>query len=88
MVKKELFLETGGVDSGAKEVSRSDFPPNFLIGVATSSYQIEGACKEGGRGASIWDSFSHTEGKTVDGSTGDIAVDHYHRYKVSVISCF
>ncbi|GLT87930.1 hypothetical protein SLE2022_059810 [Rubroshorea leprosula] len=84
MVKKELFLGNEGADSGAKEVSRSDFPPNFFFGVATSAYQIEGACKEGGRGASIWDSFSHTEGKTVDGSTGDIGVDHYHRYKEDV----
>ncbi|KAF2286392.1 hypothetical protein GH714_016671 [Hevea brasiliensis] len=64
-----------------KEVSPSDFPPNFLFGVATSAYQIEGGCKEGGRGPNIRDAFSHTEGTILDGSNGDAAVDHYHCYK-------
>ncbi|KAJ9176064.1 hypothetical protein P3X46_011414 [Hevea brasiliensis] len=67
-----------------KEVSPSDFPPNFLFGVATSAYQIEGGCKEGGRGPNIRDAFSHTEGTILDGSNGDVAVDHYHCYKVNV----
>jgi beta-glucosidase len=56
------------------------FPPTFSWGVATSAYQIEGAAHEDGRGASIWDTFSHTRGKIIDGSTGDVACDHYHRY--------
>ncbi|KAI9078113.1 hypothetical protein K1719_039881 [Acacia pycnantha] len=43
--------------------------------------KVEGACKEGGRGASIWDAFSHTEGKIADQNNGDVSVDHYHRYK-------
>ncbi|TXG48440.1 hypothetical protein EZV62_027734 [Acer yangbiense] len=82
MAKKEKILkENEQVESDHREVSQSDFPPSFVFGVATSAYQIEGACKEGGRGASIWDAFSHTEGKILDGSNGDIAVDHYHRYK-------
>ncbi|NLU80408.1 beta-glucosidase [Micromonospora sp. HNM0581] len=55
------------------------FPPNFLWGAATAAYQIEGAANEGGRTASIWDTFSHTEGRTVAGHTGDVACDHYHR---------
>jgi beta-glucosidase len=55
------------------------FPDDFLWGSATASYQIEGAVGEGGRGASIWDTFSHTPGKTYRGDTGDIACDHYHR---------
>jgi beta-glucosidase len=55
------------------------FPENFLWGTATASYQVEGAVKEGGRGASIWDTFSHTPGKVVHGDTGDIACDQYHR---------
>ncbi|KAL6965264.1 beta-glucosidase, partial [Sarracenia purpurea var. burkii] len=42
-------------------LSRSDFPPNFIFGTATSAYQVEGASNDGGRGPSIWDSFSHTE---------------------------
>ncbi|KAL2989610.1 hypothetical protein AAZX31_11G147500 [Glycine max] len=79
MVKKEEFLRENG-DNENRSVSRSDFPPNFIFGVATSAYQIEGACKEGGRGPSIWDAFTHTEGKILDKSNGDVAVNHYHRY--------
>lgn len=57
------------------------FPDGFLWGSATASYQIEGAVKEGGRGPSIWDTYSHTPGKTLNGDTGDIADDHYHRWQ-------
>ena len=57
------------------------FPKDFLWGTATASYQVEGAVNEDGRGPSIWDTFSHTPGKTVDNATGDVADDHYHRYK-------
>ncbi|CAM5669697.1 Beta-glucosidase OS=Streptomyces alboniger OX=132473 GN=CP975_12580 PE=3 SV=1 [Streptomyces alboniger] len=60
------------------------FPPAFLWGAATSAYQIEGAVQEDGRTPSIWDTFSHTPGKTADGEHGDIAVDHYHRYRDDV----
>ncbi|WP_420117940.1 glycoside hydrolase family 1 protein, partial [Micromonospora sp.] len=55
------------------------FPPGFLWGAATAAYQIEGAAAEGGRTPSIWDTFSHTEGRVVSGHTGDVACDHYHR---------
>ncbi len=55
------------------------FPPGFLWGAATASYQIEGAVSEGGRGESIWDRFSHTPGNIEADATGDIADDHYHR---------
>ncbi|MEU5904704.1 GH1 family beta-glucosidase [Micromonospora sp. NPDC047527] len=55
------------------------FPPGFLWGAATAAYQIEGAATEDGRGPSIWDTFSHTPGRTVNGHTGDVACDHYHR---------
>ena len=68
-------------------VQRNDtgkFPPGFLWGSATAAYQVEGAAKEDGRGATVWDTFSHTPGKTVDGATGDVADDHYHRYKEDV----
>ena len=57
------------------------FPPNFVWGVATAAYQVEGAAHEDGRGASIWDTFSHTPGKVRNGDTGDVACDHYHRWR-------
>jgi beta-glucosidase len=60
------------------------FPPGFLWGCATAAYQIEGAVKEDGRKPSIWDTFSHTPGKTFQGETGDVADDSYHLYKEDV----
>ncbi|MFP8883010.1 GH1 family beta-glucosidase [Streptomyces mangrovi] len=57
------------------------FPPGFLWGTATAAYQIEGAAAEGGRTPSIWDTFSRTPGRTRNGDTGDIACDHYHRWR-------
>ena len=57
------------------------FPGDFAWGTAAASYQIEGAVDEDGRGKSIWDVFSHVKGNTADGESGDIACDHYHRYK-------
>ncbi|MER3395826.1 MAG: beta-glucosidase [Acidimicrobiia bacterium] len=62
----------------------TQFPPGFLWGTATAAYQIEGAVKEDGRGESIWDVFSHTPGKTYRGDTGDVACDHYHRFRDDV----
>jgi len=55
------------------------FPEDFLWGTATASYQVEGAVEEDGRGASIWDTFSHAPGKVYRGDTGDVACDQYHR---------
>ncbi|MDI1475602.1 GH1 family beta-glucosidase [Polyangium sp. y55x31] len=62
-------------------MSKYVFPDNFVWGTATSSYQIEGAATEDGRGESIWDRFSKTPGKVNDGTNGDVACDHYHRYR-------
>ncbi|MEV6662035.1 GH1 family beta-glucosidase [Streptomyces nigra] len=56
-------------------------PNDFLWGTATAAYQIEGAVAEDGRSPSIWDTFSHTPGKIDNGDTGDIACDHYHRWR-------
>ncbi|KIH98321.1 beta-glucosidase [Streptomonospora alba] len=61
-----------------------DLPPDFRFGAATASYQIEGAVHEGGRGPSIWDTYSHTPGAVDRGETGDVACDHYHRYREDV----
>ena len=61
-----------------------EFPENFTWGTATSCYQIEGAYREDGKGLSIWDVFSRTEGKTANGDTGEVACDHYHLYKEDI----
>ena len=61
-------------------MSDHDFPDHFVWGVATSCYQIEGAAAEDGRGESIWDRFANTPGKVIDGTSGEVACDHYHRY--------
>ena len=62
-------------------MSTVQFPPGFLWGSATASYQIEGAWQEDGKSESIWDRFSHTPGRISDGATGDVACDHYHRWR-------
>jgi beta-glucosidase len=54
-------------------------PSDFVLGASTAAYQIEGGASVGGRGPSIWDTFSHTPGTTAGGATGDVAADHYHR---------
>ncbi|XRQ13476.1 GH1 family beta-glucosidase [Actinomadura welshii] len=62
----------------------AQFPTGFRWGAATAAYQIEGAADEGGRGPSIWDTFCRTPGKVLGGDTGDVAVDHYHRFPEDV----
>jgi beta-glucosidase len=61
-----------------------EFPASFRWGCATAAYQIEGGAKEGGRGPSIWDTFSHTPGKVYQNQNGDVADDDYHRYKEDI----
>jgi 6-phospho-beta-glucosidase len=62
----------------------ADFPSNFLWGAASAAYQVEGAWNEDGKGLSNWDQFVRIPGKTFKGTTGDIAVDNYHKYKEDV----
>ena len=61
-----------------------ELPPGFRFGTSTASYQIEGAATEGGKGPSIWDTFCAVPGRIKDGSSGDVACDHYHRYAEDV----
>ncbi|XP_042502101.1 beta-glucosidase 18-like [Macadamia integrifolia] len=65
-------------------VHRSQFPPTFLFGTATSAYQIEGAYLQGNKSCSNWDIFTHLQGTIKDGSNADITVDHYNRYMEDV----
>lgn len=60
------------------------FPPEFLWGAASAAYQVEGAWNEDGKGLSVWDVFAKQPGRTFKGTNGDVAVDHYHRYKEDV----
>jgi beta-glucosidase len=71
---------------GAFNVTREDctFPADFLWGVATAAYQIEGAAREDGRGPSIWDVFCRQPGAVFERHHGDVACDHYHRYPEDV----
>ena len=75
-------MATVPAESAASVARR--FPDGFHWGVATSSYQIEGAWNEDGKGPSIWDTFAHTPGNIEHGDTGDVANDHYHRYAEDV----
>ncbi|HIU01855.1 MAG TPA: glycoside hydrolase family 1 protein [Candidatus Onthocola gallistercoris] len=67
-----------------EQMCRADFPKDFLWGSASAAYQIEGGWKEGGKGMTNWDAFVRIPGKTYKGTTGDVAADHYHRYKEDI----
>lgn len=75
-----LLLDNNSTDAAAPPF----FPPGFVWGVATSAYQIEGAVGADGRGETVWDTFVRIPGAILDHSTGDVAVDHYHRWKDDV----
>src|SRR5215469_15217542 len=77
--KVGLYNRQMGGDYPARQ-----FPEGFYWGTATASYQIEGAWNEDGKGLSIWATYAHTPSKIKNGDTGDIANDHYHRYKEDV----
>ncbi|ESW12253.1 hypothetical protein PHAVU_008G097100 [Phaseolus vulgaris] len=68
----------------AHALSRDQFPPDFVFGASTSAYQIEGAANEDGRKPSTWDTFSHSGNGKMYAGDGDVACDHYHKYKEDV----
>jgi beta-glucosidase len=73
----------GGAKAGGGGAA-DPFPKGFVWGAATAAYQVEGAANEDGRGPSVWDVFCKKEGKVFEGHSGDVACDHYHRYKEDV----
>ncbi|QCE11947.1 beta-glucosidase 11-like [Vigna unguiculata] len=72
------------VHPGTHALSRDQFPPDFVFGASTSAYQVEGAANEDGRKPSIWDTFSHAGNANLYAGDGDVACDHYHKYKEDV----
>src|SRR5215475_11715221 len=77
--KQQEPVKAGGTASADRR-----FPDGFYWGVATASYQVEGAWNEDGKGPSIWDTYAHTPGHIKNNDTGDVANDHYHRHKEDV----
>ncbi|ADB34272.1 beta-galactosidase [Kribbella flavida DSM 17836] len=71
-------------DSQTQPGAGLQLPTGFLFGAATAAYQVEGAVAAGGRGPSIWDTFSHAPGRVLGGDTGDVAIEHYDRYRDDV----
>ncbi|WP_458242965.1 GH1 family beta-glucosidase [Streptomyces sp. MAI_2237] len=79
-----MTTATRRVAPGPQNTSALVFPTGFRWGTATAAYQIEGAAAEDGRTPSIWDTYSHTPGRVRNGDTGDVACDHYHRWREDV----
>ena len=87
LASSALAAPAGPQSSDASGSPRADFyqfPNRFLWGCATAAYQVEGGAEAGGRGPSIWDTFSHIPGKVYHNQTGDVANDEYHLYKEDV----
>jgi len=85
-LERPIVLDFGQLDESASIPKESlvpgrQFPAGFEWGAATAAYQVEGAVAADGRGESIWDRFTHTPGRVHGGDTGDVACDHYHRYR-------
>jgi beta-glucosidase len=85
-VAAEASLSQGPVPGAVAtaEIEGARFPSGFIWGMASASYQVEGAWAEDGKGESIWDRFAHTVGKVKGAATGDVSCDQYHRYKEDV----
>jgi beta-glucosidase len=76
----ESVLSTAPSAISESVINNAHFPDGFIWGMATASYQVEGAWNEDGKGESIWDRWAHSVGKIRGGGTGDVACDHYHLY--------
>jgi beta-glucosidase len=79
-----MIFCTGSVMKPSANTTRSHFPTDFYWGAAASAYQVEGAVREDGRGESIWDRFTSAPGRILNGDTGAVACDSYHRYTEDV----
>jgi beta-glucosidase len=79
-----MTTEIRGAAAPTSVADARAFPPGFLFGAATAAYQIEGAAHEDGRRDSIWDAFSRVPGAVINADNGDVACDHYHRYRDDV----
>jgi beta-galactosidase len=80
LARKTLAATPALAGSQNGTATKRAFPAGFVWGTATAAYQVEGAVKADGRGESIWDVYAHAPGRIVDGATGDVADDSYHRY--------
>lgn len=96
-MNRRRFLHTSGAAAGAAALPNwmfgsldtasapgAAFPKDFLWGIATAAFQVEGAWNEDGKGESNWDRFSHTQGKIRGAATADVACDDYHRYREDI----
>nr|AAL14713.1 beta-glucosidase isozyme 2 precursor [Oryza sativa Japonica Group] len=79
-----LFLGALFCNGVYAKFTRYSFPKDFIFGTGSAAYQYEGAYKEGGKGPSVWDNFTHIPGKILNNDNGDVANDFYHRYKEDV----
>ncbi len=84
-LRARSFVAHGGAPRKKSDMS---FKSDFTWGVAAASYQIEGACNEDGKGLSVWDMMTRQKGRVWEDHTGDVACDHYHRYREDVASWF
>jgi len=80
----DLHAAPSGASNDRRPAILEPLPRGFLWGVSTSAYQVEGAARADGRGASIWDGFCREPGRIANGDTGDEACDHYHRYREDI----
>jgi hypothetical protein len=82
--RNPMSIEADLLEHRSDQRAEHPLPRDFVWGVSTSSYQVEGAVQADGRGPSIWDAFCRQPGRIANGDTGDVACDHYHRYREDI----